>query len=145
MNKKGFTLVEVLAVLVILSLLLILTIPSIRDALTNGKNKINEINEKQIEDAAKIIVDEVIYCNMSDETKNILGTSNCAEVRKNLTSEKGVDIEINSLKFENDRKCTFINKKYDTDGNELYPKINIKLDKTTYKETITIDDDIECK
>ena len=40
MNKKGFTLVEVLAVLVILSLLLILTIPSIRDALTNGKNKI---------------------------------------------------------------------------------------------------------
>ena len=145
MNKKGFTLVEILAVLVILSLLLILTIPSIKNALTNGKNKINEINKKQIEDAAKIIVDEVIYCNMSEETKNILHTSNCAEARENLTSENGVYIEINRLKFENDRKCTFINKKYDDDGNELYPKINIKLDKTTYKETLTIDDDIECK
>lgn len=145
MNKKGFTLVEVLAVLVILSLLLLLTIPSIRDALTNGKKKINDINKKQIEDTAKIIVDEVIYCNMSEETKNILHTSNCAEARENLTSENGVYIEINRLKFENDRKCTFINKKYDDDGNELYPKINIKLDKTTYKETLTIDDDIECK
>lgn len=145
MNKKGFTLVEVLSVLVILSLLLILTIPSIRDALTNGKKTINEINKKQIEDAAKIIVDEVIYCNMSEDTKNILRTSNCAEARENLTSENGVYIEINGLKFENDRKCTFINKKYDDDGNELYPKINIKLDKTTYKETLTIDDDIECK
>ena len=36
MNKKGFTLVEILAVLVILSLLLILTIPSIKNAITNG-------------------------------------------------------------------------------------------------------------
>ena len=145
MNKKGFTLVEILAILVIMSLIFALVYPNIQDALNNSKKAISELNKKQIEDSVKIIVDEVIYCNMSDETKNILGTSNCAEVRKNLTSEKGVDIEINSLKFENDRKCTFINKKYDTDGNELYPKINIKLDTTTYKETITIDDDIECK
>lgn len=145
MNKKGFTLVEILAVLVILSLIFVIIYPNIQDAFDNSKKAISELNKKQIEDSVKIIVDEVIYCNMSDETKSILGISNCAEARKNLTSENGVYIEINSLKFENDRKCTFINKKYDTDGNELYPKINIKLDNTTYKETIIIDDDIECK
>ena len=91
MNKKGFTLVEILAVLVILSLLLILTIPSIKNALTNGKNKINEINKKQIEDAAKIIVDEVIYCNMTEITKDALAETSCSIAKTKLIN--GVNYE----------------------------------------------------
>ena len=142
MNKKGFTLVEVLAVLVILSLLLILTIPSIRDALTNGKNKINDINKKQIEDAAKIIVDEVIYCNMSDETKKLLEVDEnkldennkkipiCEQAMTSLTQKDendniiGKNINISDLELSNNdlKKCS--------------GTINVKIDSETYKETI---------
>lgn len=151
MNKKGFTLVEVLAVLVILSLLLILTIPSIRDALTSGKNKINEINKKQIEDAAKIIVDEVIYCNLSDETKKLLGVDEnkvdenkkkipiCEQAMTSLTQKDkngkivGKDIDINDLELDNN------------DSKKCKGTINIKIDENTYKETIEFKDDVICE
>lgn len=126
MNKKGFTLVEVLAVLVILSLLLILTIPSIRDALTNGKNKINDINKKQIEDAAKIIVDEVIYCNMTDIAKDALKDETSDEISCSIAKTKlinGVNINLKNLELDDkSSKCS--------------GTINVKIDSETYKETI---------
>lgn len=122
MNKKGFTLVEILAVLVILSLLLILTIPSIKNALTNGKNKINEINKKQIEDAAKIIVDEVIYCNMTENAKKALGDeTSCSNAKTKLIN--GVDIDVSKLNLDDkSSKCS--------------GTINVKIDSETYKSTI---------
>ena len=121
MNKKGFTLVEILAVLVILSLLLILTIPSIKNALTNGKNKINEINKKQIEDAAKIIVDEVIYCNMTEITKDALAETSCSNAKIKLIN--GVNIDLKNLELDDkSSKCS--------------GTINVKIDSETYKETI---------
>lgn len=121
MNKKGFTLVEILAVIVILSLLLILTIPSIRNALTSGKNKISEINKKQIEDAAKIIVDEVIYCNMTEITKTALGEIKCSDAKTKLIN--GVDIDVSKLNIDDKAsKCS--------------GTINVKIDSETYKETI---------
>lgn len=126
MNKKGFTLVEVLAVLVILSLLLILTIPSIRDALTNGKNKINDINKKQIEDAAKIIVDEVIYCNMTEIAKDALKDETSDEISCSNAKTKlinGVNIDLKNLELDDkSSKCS--------------GTINVKIDSETYKETI---------
>ena len=126
MNKKGFTLVELLAVLVILSLLLILTIPSIRDALTNGKNKINEINKKQIEDAAKIIVDEVIYCNMTEIAKDALKDETSDEISCSIAKTKlinGVNINLKNLELDDkSSKCS--------------GTINVKIDSETYKETI---------
>ena len=126
MSKKGFTLVEVLAVLVILSLLLILTIPSIRDALTNGKNKINEINKKQIEDAAKIIVDEVIYCNMTEIAKDALKDETSDEISCSIAKTKlinGVNIDLKHLELDDkSSKCS--------------GTINVKIDSETYKETI---------
>lgn len=122
MNKKGFTLVEILAVLVILSLLLILTIPSIKNALTNGKNKINEINKKQIEDAAKIIVDEVIYCNMTEITKDALADeTSCSNAKTKLINS--VNIDVSKLNLDDkSSKCS--------------GTINVKIDSETYKETI---------
>lgn len=122
MNKKGFTLVEILAVLVILSLLLILTIPSIKNALTNGKNKINEINKKQIEDAAKIIVDEVIYCNMTEITKKALGDKTSCSIAKTKLIN-GVNIDLKNLELDDkSSKCS--------------GTINVKIDSETYKEII---------
>ena len=123
MNKKGFTLVEILAVLVILSLLLILTIPSIKNALTNGKNKIDEINKKQIEDAAKIIVAEVIYCDMTEISKDALNETSCSKAKTKLIN--GVDINVSKLNLDDkSSKCSGI--------------INVKIDSETYKEAINM-------
>ena len=126
MNKKGFTIVEILAVLVILSLLLILPIPSIKNALTNGKNKINEINKKQIEDAAKIIVDEVIYCNMTEIAKDALKDETSDEISCSIAKTKlinGVNIDLKNLELDDkSSKCS--------------GTINVKIDSETYKETI---------
>ena len=122
MNKKGFTLVEILAVLVILSLLLILTVPSIKNALTNGKNKINEINKKQIEDAAKIIVNEVIYCNITENAKKALGDETSCSIAKTKLIN-GVNIDLKNLELDDkSSKCS--------------GTINVKIDSETYKETI---------
>lgn len=121
MNKKGFTLVEILSVIVILTIVMILIVPSVRDALTNGKNKINEISKKQINDSVKIIVDEVIYCNMTDITKNALGEMTCNNAKTKLIN--GVDIDVSKLDLDDkSSKCS--------------GTINVKIDSETYDETI---------
>lgn len=121
MNKKGFTLVEILSVIVILTIVMILIVPSVRDALTSGKNKINEISKKQINDSVKIIVDEVIYCNMTDITKNALGEMTCNNAKAKLIN--GVDIDVSKLDLDDkSSKCS--------------GTINVKIDSETYDETI---------
>ena len=121
MNKKGFTLVEILSVIVILTIVMILIVPSVRDALTSGKNKINEISKKQINDSVKIIVDEVIYCNMTDIAKNALGEMTCNNAKTKLIN--GVDIDVSKLDLDDkSSKCS--------------GTINVKIDSETYDETI---------
>lgn len=129
MNKKGFTLVEILAILVIISLIFALVYPNIQDALNNSKKAISELNKEQIEDSVKIIVDEVIYCNMSDETKNILG-NNCNDAVTTLVNGKDIDISTLELDNNNSQKCTGI--------------INVKIDRETYKATIDMSK-VTCK
>lgn len=129
MNKKGFTLVEILAVIVILSLIMLLAYPSIMKSFNASKNKISELSKKQIEDATKIIIDEAIYCNMSNETKSILG-DNCNEAVTTLVNGKDIDISSINLDNNDSQKCT--------------GTINVKIDIETYKETINMDN-VECK
>ena len=121
MNKKGFTLVEILAVLVIMSLIFALIYPNIQDALNNSKKAISELNKKQIEDSVKIIVDEVIYCNLSDETKELLGTERCDTARDKLVD--GVkDIDITKIIDDKASKCN--------------GTIDVQINENTYKATI---------
>ncbi len=129
MNRKGFTLVEILAVIVILSLIMLLAYPSIMKSFNASKNKISELNKKQIEDATKIIIDEAIYCNMSNNTKNILG-DNCNEAVTTLVNGKDIDVISINLDNNDSQKCT--------------GTINVKIDRETYKETINMDN-VECR
>ena len=46
MNKKGFTLVELLVVVVVLGLIAIVLVPIIQDTLNKSKIKINNGNNK---------------------------------------------------------------------------------------------------
>ncbi len=52
MNKKGFTLVELLGVLVILSLLVLVSIPIVNNIVKNSQKQIHESNIDTILDAA---------------------------------------------------------------------------------------------
>lgn len=131
MNNKGFTLVEILATLVILSFIFMLTYPTIQKAFNNSKTAISELSKKQIEDAAKIVVDEVIYCNMSEDTKALLSTSSCKDALDKIVG--GINVDISKLNLDNTnnkQKCEGI--------------INIKIDRETYKETINMDN-VECR
>ena len=61
-NKKGFTLIELIAVIFILALIVVIVVPMINDNI--NKSKVNVSNEqvRQIEDAAKQWgLDNVVY------------------------------------------------------------------------------------
>ena len=55
-NKKAFTLVELLAVIVIMGLLMAIAIPSITSSLERSKEKQNESKYKMLESFAEIYV-----------------------------------------------------------------------------------------
>ena len=54
MNNKGFTLVELLAVIIILGLLLLITMISVNSILNSSKESLSETQKKRLEDAAEI-------------------------------------------------------------------------------------------
>lgn len=57
MNKKGFTLIELIAILAILGILLTIIIPNVINVLSDSNEKLYNMQIEAIEDAAKIYVD----------------------------------------------------------------------------------------
>ncbi len=51
--KKGFTLIELIAVIVILGFILLIIIPTITDVLNDSKQKLNDTQQEQIVVAAR--------------------------------------------------------------------------------------------
>ena len=67
MNKKGFTLVELLAVIALLGIILIIVIPNYNNLFGEGKNIESEIQKNEIENATKLYLEE--HCiNPIDDT-----------------------------------------------------------------------------
>lgn len=67
LNDKGFTLVELLAVLVILAAIMGIALPSITSSMERNKDKQNESKEKLLESFAEIYVSDhkvAIYDNL---------------------------------------------------------------------------------
>ena len=81
MNKKGFTLVELLAVIAILALLVIIALPNVLSMfnnakkdlfLTEAKNVFKESTKKYISDNMHNSNEENIYCKSETDSKNPL-------------------------------------------------------------------------
>lgn len=81
LNNKGFTLVELLAVLVILIAIMSIAIPSISSSLERSKDKQNGARKKVLESAAELYV--------TDHRNNI--DSSCCVSLDKLKSENYVD------------------------------------------------------
>lgn len=99
MHKKGFTIVELLAVIVVLSLLAILVYPNIIKVMGSSKDKLKDINIKQIEDGVNTLIDEVLTCDLSGEAKIIFDNTNCVSIKYKLIAEE-YEISIDEL-YEN--------------------------------------------
>lgn len=70
MKKRGFTLVELLGVIVLLAAISLVTMPAILNQINNAQNKIDSSTQSIIINAAKLYVDD----NLNDFEKNTTKT-----------------------------------------------------------------------
>lgn len=83
MNRKGFTLVELLAVITLLAIIALVAVPAVDNALKEGREKLDATQEKQIIKGAKEFFANNIYCLPGNKNyskcDNLQGTasSNC--------------------------------------------------------------------
>ena len=137
MNKKGFTLVELLAVLVLISLLMGLAIPGINRISNNMKKKSYNQKIKLIESAAELWGQDnktrlqTTSCNIDDNEVP------CYKIEiKELLSENYLDSDNNSGKY--------INPKNDKDMKECIVFV-YKQNKRVYAKFDNGSDSSACK
>ena len=100
MNKKGFTLVELLAVIVVLGLVITITATKGFGAFNNTKKAITEQNKKAIKESINLLEVELENCDDDtedyDELKNIFGVNSdsCEALISSLKNKtKSIDID----------------------------------------------------
>ena len=97
MNNKGFTLVEILAVIVIIALLGILITPGILNVINNSKNASNEILYSNIRTSAIEMYEEIEYMKITFNKYTSAGkqTDEVSIIESNST--KYIEINIQTL------------------------------------------------
>ena len=99
-KKKGFTLVELLAVIVILAIILVIAVPKITDTIKNSK-------KASFESSAKTIASQAEKKKMEKEILEDAGSINCSDVVK----LNDTDYESCSISFDgNTAKVSLIGK-----------------------------------
>ena len=87
-NKKGFTLIEMITVLVLISLIALITITSVTKLLNNSKEKLYENQMEQIESAARLWGADNMLILPNDSTSNVVceykNIDSCPEDYKKL-------------------------------------------------------------
>ena len=118
MNKKGFTLVEILAVISILALIMIIVGTNGFGAFNNSKKKINEMTLSEIKESVNVVMTEVINCD-DDLDKELIKFLNQGDNCENLQTQAEtfcINVKLKDL----------IEKKYITGSNvkKLYEQEN---------------------
>lgn len=118
-NNKGFTLVELLGVVVVLLAIMLVAIPSVASTYEKNKNKIDEQKKQNIISAAEI------YASVHLKSDNISGYNNfldgnCGISLKNILEEdlitKNELIGSNGSDLYNDLENTYV--KYNTSSSK---------------------------
>lgn len=95
-NNKGFTLIEMLAVIVILGVLAVIMVPTVTTLIAKNKNDNYKNLENSILSAAKVFISDYRYdiqldsstCSGTDDTRNISIISLSNEGNISLTDSK---------------------------------------------------------
>ena len=123
LDNKGFTLVELLAVLVILISVMTVAVPAISGSLEKSKDKQLDKNKKLLANASDFYV---------TNNKNI--------IFENLDGSTSCFIDLNILKNENYVDSSVL---VDMDGNDLSEIAVIVFDSVSYTFTYTLKKDID--
>lgn len=103
MKKNGFTLVEMLSVIIIISLLALLVIPKITNSVNNYKDEIDELSLSIITSAAKLYIQDY-EINIEDNICiNIDDLVNRGYLKRPVEYKKEDITDIYSLKVINDK------------------------------------------
>lgn len=95
LNNKGFTLIEILAVIVIIALLGMIAIPSIFSTIDTGKNSSNRIMISNIVTASQLIYEEIENGNKLYQYNKDGITNNLVAFEKDATGNKKSEIKTN--------------------------------------------------
>lgn len=123
LNKKGFTMIELLAVLVILVVIMAIAIPSVTSSIERSKQKEYDQKVKLIESEAELYIDRHSYTignkigikTLINDSKSSLRASEIVDPNNSSRTISGyVECDVN-------KKCTFTE---DTNNNEYW--INIE-------------------
>ena len=94
MKKKGFTLVELLAVIVILAVILVIAVPKIMDTIQNSK-------EGTLMSSAKLIANQAEKKYVENQVLGINDVISCDDVAKTTD-----DYDYCDISFDNDGKAS---------------------------------------
>ncbi len=102
-NNKGFTLVEILAIIIILSIVIVLVYPVTSDVIFGSRKTINELSIKSIKDSANMFAQDIYLCDSTVDIISILksdlkytNVTNCKQAKEQL--KKGITIPVEVLK-----------------------------------------------
>lgn len=137
MNKKGFTLVEILAVIVILGLVMTIVGTKGFGAFDNTKKAITSQNINAIKEAGRVLATQIENCDDDDvndrklyesDNRLVKDITNCSELIDKM-SKDGIDVTVKYL----------INNGYLSDNKDFDSikdkKIQIKKEKDEAKKT----------
>ena len=158
MNKKGFTLVELLAVIIILSLLTVLASASVTKVVTNSKSELYDTQIELIKAAAQTWGadnlnklpsenDECKYLNLGELKKYGLLDSSIINPKTNKEFSDNMNIKITSILTDYGN----LNFKYEVDAIDVssctpvYEKICALVNDVDNSGSITPGDKYQCK
>ena len=128
-DKKGFTLVELLAVIAIISILSLMVVPFVIKIYNKSVIKVMHVQENKVKDAANLFVED--YCEDSlDHSKDCPSSYEIANSSGEkyicLSDLQGTDSYIKKVKYKSDSCKGIITYQKDT-KTDLYTIVNVYL------------------
>ena len=134
-NKKGFTLVELLAVIAILSILALLVVPNAIGIFGDSRDKFMVAQENQILDASKLFLDD--YCNRNALSNYRPLCDNYYKLLKDTTDYTEKYVCIKSLKTAAPNGNPYYKENLEYDGDKCFGSVVVRDDKKTNKTIST--------